>query len=268
MERAENSMRNDPVRAAGVTITDLTFSYEEEREVLCGVTLRIEPGERFGIIGPSGAGKSTLLLHLNGILTPGRGTVEIGGLPVDRESIAEIRQKVGLVFQNPDDQLFNLTVEDDVAFGPLNLELSSEEVSACVEEALAEMNLLGFEELSSHHLSYGERKRVALATVLAMRPEVVAFDEPFSNLDPAMVEHLIDIIGSLPATVIIVSQSILPVIASCDRLAVLNRGRLVATGSTREIASDRALLRHCGLDFHFYCDVCHELNLLQGGTDV
>lgn len=252
----------------GVTISGLSFSYEQDRKVLNGIDLQIEPGERFGIIGPSGAGKSTLMLHLNGILTPDEGSVIIGDLEVNRESIAEIRQRVGLVFQNPDDQLFNPTVEEDVAFGPLNMGLKQDEVQQRVAEALEEMNLKGFEDHSSHHLSYGERKRVALATVLAMKPEVVAFDEPFSNLSPGMVEHLIKTIKELQATVIIVSQSILPVIATCQRLAILREGRLVAVDATKEIAMNRDLLRESGLDFHYYFDVLKELSQHDGVSDV
>ena len=268
MEERKGNGMGSTVRPSGVTITDLTFSYEQGIKVLDGVGLRVEPGERFGIIGPSGAGKSTLLLHLNGILKGQTGTVRIGDLEVVRDTAAEIRQRVGLVFQNPDDQLFNPTVEEDVAFGPLNMGLDPEEVAERVSHALAEMSLQGFEEHSSHHLSYGERKRVALATVLAMRPEVVAFDEPFSNLSPAMVEQLIETVRDLKATVIIVSQSILPVIASCQRLAILKGGRMIATGGVREIASNRELLRECGLDFHFYYDVLDELVQLNGASDV
>lgn len=268
MDRGESGNSTALPGPASVTVSGLTFSYEEGKEVLKGLDLEIGAGERFGIIGPSGAGKSTLLLHLNGILSPGAGGVSIGGLPVVKENLARVRQKVGLVFQNPDDQLFNPTVEEDVAFGPLNMGLGAEEVAERVAEALKSMKLEGFETLSSHHISYGERKRVALATVLAMQPDVVAFDEPFSNLNPEMVEQLIDIMRGLPATVIIVSQSILPVLASCDRLAVLNGGRIEAVGSTREIAADRELLRRCGVDFYFYCEVCSELLDLNGASDV
>jgi len=242
-----------------VSIRDLTFAYTGQDTVLDHLDLEIGPGERFGIIGPSGAGKSTLLLHLNGILRGGTGEVKIGGVPVGEGTLPEIRRRVGLVFQNPDDQLFNPTVEEDVAFGPLNMGLSNEEVARRVEKALGEMNLDGFEKLSSHHLSLGERKRVALATVLAMRPDIVAFDEPFSNLNPAMVEQVISIVTRLDATVIIVSQSIIPVLAVCDRIAVLNEGQIAAVGTVAEIASRRDLLRECGLDFHFYCEVCRDL---------
>jgi cobalt/nickel transport system ATP-binding protein len=245
---------------APVSIRGLTFAYRGREGVLDHIDLEIGAGERFGIIGPSGAGKSTLLLHLNGILRGQAGEVAIGGTPVDDATLPEIRRRVGLVFQNPDDQLFNPTVEEDVAFGPLNMGLSGGEAAGRVAEALGAMNLEGFEDLTSHHLSLGERKRVALATVLAMRPDVVAFDEPFSNLNPAMVEQVIEIVAGLEATVIIVSQSIIPVLAVCDRIAVLNEGRIAAVGPVSEIASRRDLLRECGLDFHFYCEVCRDLH--------
>ncbi len=242
-----------------VEIKNLSFAYGKD-PALKNVSLKIRSGERFGIIGPSGAGKSTLLLHFNGILS-GDGEVKIDGLPVNKESLPEIRRKVGLVFQNPDDQLFNPTVEEDVAFGPLNLGLSRKEAGIRVRETLKQMNLEGFETKASHHLSYGEQKRVALATVLAMQPEVVAFDEPFSNLDPAMVKHLIEIIESLDATVILVSQQILPVMASCHRLAILKDGQVIRVGTPAELAADRGLLKECGLDVGFFCSICKKLDL-------
>jgi cobalt/nickel transport system ATP-binding protein len=241
-----------------VQFLDLKFQYERGRPVLHGINLEINSRERFGIIGPSGAGKSTLLLHLNGLLY-GEGTVRIGGMDVNQNTAPEIRGKVGLVFQNPDDQLFNPTVEEDVAFGPLNMGLKLEEVRCRVDEALREMRLEGYGKKASHHLSYGERKRVALATVLAMRPEIVAFDEPFSNLDPAMVEHLLQIIRRLSATVIIVSQEIIPVAACCDRVGILKDGKIVASGPVYEILGDRDLLRSCGLDISVYESVCKKI---------
>ena len=242
-----------------VEIKNLSFAYGKDT-ALKNVSLKIHSGERFGIIGPSGAGKSTLLLHLNGILS-GDGEVKIDGLPVTKESLPEIRRKVGLVFQNPDDQLFNPTVEEDVAFGPLNLGLSRKEAGTRVRETLKQMNLEGFETKASHHLSYGEQKRVALATVLAMQPEVVAFDEPFSNLDPAMVKHLIEIIESLDATVILVSQQILPVMACCHRLAILKDGQVIRVGTPADLAAERGLLKECGLDVGFFCSICKKLDL-------
>lgn len=244
--------------AASVEIRDLSFDYVDRRGALDGVELSIAAGERFGIIGPSGAGKSTLLMHLNGLLR-GRGRIEIGGVPVDGDTLSQVRRRVGLVFQNPDDQLFNPTVEDDVAFGPLNLGCGREETRERVRAALAHMRLEGFEAKSSHHLSYGERKRVALATVLAMRPGVVAFDEPFSNLDPAMVRQLVETISSLSATAVVVSQQILPAVACCERLAVMENGRVLAVGDARAIAGDRALMRRVGLDLGFTCGLCASL---------
>jgi len=250
-----------PAVSGTVDIRELSFAYEETQPVLEDVDLRIEAGERFGIIGPSGAGKSTLLLHLNGILSPAGGSVHIGGDRVEKGSLERIRSRVGLVFQDPDDQLFNPTVYEDVAFGPRNMGLSAEEVDAAVRRALEHLGLEGMESHSPHHLSYGERKRVALATVLAMRPEVVAFDEPFSNLHPAMVERLVGIIRELSATVIVVSQSILPVLAACDRLALLDGGRIRATGTVREIAARTDLLSDCGMDYTFYCRMCREAGM-------
>jgi len=243
---------------AAVEMKDVRFSYEKGKYALDGISLNINKGECFGILGPSGAGKSTLLLHLNGILR-GDGVVKINGLDVNKKTISDIRQKVGLVFQNPDDQLFNPTVEEDIAFGPANLGLDEAEVRNRVKAALQTLNLEGFEKKTSHHLSYGERKRVALATVLSMQPEIIAFDEPFSNLDPAMVKQLIDTINAFNATVVLVSQAILPTLACCDRLAVLKDGKITALGDAEEIISDRNLLQSCDLDFYFYCDMCRML---------
>ena len=233
--------------SCGIQIRNLCFSYTPDVPVLKNVTLNINPGERFGLIGPSGAGKSTLLLHLNGILT-GAGEIKIGDTPVEKNSLAEIRKKVGMVFQNPDDQLFNPTVEEDIAFGPLNFGFNREVVAERVKDALVAMNLAGFEKSVSHHLSLGERKRVALATVLAISPEVIAFDEPFSSLDPSMVLQLISLIGGLDATIVIVSQSFLPLISCCDRLAVLKEGEIIAVGPKDEIIRDEEMMIHSAVN--------------------
>lgn len=242
---------------AGIHIKHLNFNYAPEKPVLKNISLDIFPGEKFGIIGPSGAGKSTLLLHLNGILI-GEGLIKIGETKIEKKSLPEIRQKVGLVFQNPDDQLFNPTVEEDIAFGPLNFGYSHEEVNTRVKEALFSMNLNGFEKSESHHLSMGERKRVALATVLAINPEVIAFDEPFSSLDPAMVVQLINLINGLEATLVIVSQQLLPLIACCSRMAVIKEGQIIAVGTTDEIVRDEQLLRSSGMDLSFYKKIYRE----------
>ncbi|MFP4367472.1 MAG: energy-coupling factor ABC transporter ATP-binding protein [Bacteroidales bacterium] len=242
---------------AGIHIENLTFSYSPEKPVLNNISLDINPGEKLGIIGPSGAGKSTLLLHLNGILG-GKGKVSVGGTVVEKRNLAEIRRKVGLVFQNPDDQLFNPTVEEDIAFGPLNFGFSIEETDKRVKDALESMNLAGSEKSESHHMSMGERKRVALATVLAIDPEVIAFDEPFSSLDPAMVLQLINIINDLEATIVIVSQSVLPLLSCCSRIAVINRGEITAVGSSAQIIRDKELMRSNGMDLGFYTKICRE----------
>ncbi len=243
--------------SAGIHIKDLNFSYTPEKPVLNNISLDIGPGEKFGIIGPSGAGKSTLLLHLNGILT-GNGIIKIGKTKVEKRSLADIRKMVGLVFQNPDDQLFNPTVEEDIAFGPLNFGYSREEVETRVSDTLEAMNLEGFEASVSHHLSVGERKRVALATVLAINPDVIAFDEPFSSLDHAMVLQLINLIKGLEATLVIVSQSFLPLISCCDRMAILKDGEILAIGPKNEIIKDEDLMRAGGMDLSFYRNICRE----------
>jgi cobalt/nickel transport system ATP-binding protein len=230
----------------------LVFRYGPGKPALDNLSLSVAAGERLGIIGPSGAGKSTFLLHLNGVLLPASGVVRIDGEPVHRNNLMRIRSRVGIVFQNPDDQLFTPTVEEDVAFGPVNMGLSVAETRERVAAALRDMRLEGYEKRSTHELSFGEKRRVALATVLAMKPRVIAFDEPFANLDPAMVEQVVHLIKGLDATVILISQEILPAIASVDRLAVFHEGRIAAAGPALEIARDRPLLRRCGIDFHFF----------------
>jgi len=236
---------------SGIQIENLSFSYTTGKPVLKNISLEVGPGEKLGIIGPSGAGKSTLLLHLNGILA-GDGMIRIGSTIVEKKSLPVIRKQVGLVFQNPDDQLFNPTVAEDVAFGPLNFGYNHQEAGNRVSQALRAMNLEGFENADSHHLSLGERKRVALATVLATSPDVIAFDEPFSSLDSVMVVQLLDIIGKLDATLVIVSQSLLPLISCCDRLAVMVRGGIRASGKKEEILKDESLMREGGVDMDFY----------------
>ncbi len=248
-----------PHEPCGVEAEGLVYRYGDGRTALDGFSVKIKPGERIGFIGPSGAGKSTFLLHLNGILQPASGVVRIGGQEVASSNLREIRSKVGIVFQNPDDQLFTPTVGEDVAFGPRNLGCSEEETAERVRVALTEMRLDGYQHRSTHELSVGEKRRAALATVLAMRPQVIAFDEPFANLDPAMVEQLVGLIRNLRATVLLISQEILPAIASVDRLAVVHKGRIEAIGPALEIARDRALLKRCGIDFHVFAEVWQKL---------
>lgn len=233
----------------------LVFRYADGRLALDDLSLQVAAGEKLGIIGSSGAGKSTFLLHLNGVLLPASGVVRIGGEAVHAKNLRAIRSMVGIVFQNPDDQLFTPTVEEDVAFGPLNMGCGETETKQRVQLALNQMRLEGYEQRSIQDLSFGEKRRVALATVLAMRPRVIAFDEPFANLDPEMVEQLIGLIRGLESTVILISQEILPAIASVDRMAVFRAGRVEAVGPVLEIARDRELLRRSGIDFHFLGNV-------------
>jgi len=244
---------------AGILFDKLSFAYHRDQQVLKDISLEIKPGEKFGIIGPSGSGKSTLMLHLNGILE-GEGKVNIGDLQVSKKNLAEIRRRVGLVFQNPDDQLFNPTVEEDITFGPLNFGFSVEKTRRRMEEVLSALRLSGFEKLTSHHLSFGERKRVALATVLVLEPEVIAFDEPFSNLDPEMVSQLMKMISLMQTTIVIVSQSVLPLVSVCDRLAVLNKGRIIAVDKPKNILKNKEMMFSAGLATDFYCDICRDLH--------
>lgn len=244
--------------AVSVSFKKFSFSYSHDRPVLKEINLEIYAGEKFGIIGPMGAGKSTLILSINGILT-GSGTVLVGDMPVTKKNLSEIRKKVGIVFQNPDDQLFNPTVEEDIAFGPLNFGFSKDDAAKMIDQALTEMNLKGYEKSFSHHLSVGERKRVAIATVLALRPEVIAFDEPFANLDPGMISQLVDIINRIDSTLIIISQSFLPLASCCERLAILNDGEIVASGKTLDILRDEKLLKANGIDLNLYKKICRQL---------
>ena len=229
-----------------VEIENLSFIYPDGCQGLRDISLAVYPGEDLAVIGPNGAGKSTLLLHLNGILR-GNSLVRVCGLPVEEKNLKEIRRKVGLVFQDPDDQLFSPTVFDDVAFGPLNMCYSESEVRQRVARALEGVGLAGYEKRSSHHLSAGERKRIALATVLSLNPQLLVLDEPTSNLDPRSKWSLIELLGRLPVTKVIAAHDLELVRALCPRTVVLDEGRMVAEGSTADILDDLSLLRAHGL---------------------
>jgi len=241
-----------------VDIRGLRYSYPDGTLALAGVDLLIDAGEKVGIVGPNGAGKSTLLLQLNGILTPESGEVRILGTPVVKANFKEIRRRVGVVFQNPDDQLFSPTVFDDVAFGPRNMGLSDSEVQGRVDEALAAVNLQGFEERSAHHLSFGQKKRVATATVISMRPEIWAFDEPSANLDSGTQRMLADFINALDRTAILVTQDLYFAAETCDRLVVLVEGRVEMDGPADEILSQADRLADFNLEFGHYCKICEK----------
>jgi cobalt/nickel transport system ATP-binding protein len=230
-----------------IEIQHLSYSYPDGRSVLKNIDLEISRQESVAILGPNGAGKSTLLYHLNGTLI-GEGRVEILGLPAEKKNLKEIRRRVGVVFQNPEDQLFCPTVFDDVAFGPLNLGLAPEEVKRRVGKALEGVGLTGFEERSAHHLSEGEKKRVALATVLAMDTEILALDEPTDNLDPAGSRSLVERINLIHQTKVIVTHHLSLVLELCERVVLLEEGRKIEDLPTRTLVKDRGLLERFGFD--------------------
>jgi len=226
-------------------VRDLLFAYPDGHQALHGVDLRIEPGERVALLGPNGAGKTTLVLHLNGILAPGAGTVEIAGLSVSRTTVQEIRRRVGIVFQDPDDQLFMPTVREDVAFGPANFGVSGDALAARVAEALAAVGMEDQADRSPLHLSGGQRRRVALATVLACDPEILVLDEPSSNLDPVARRELAEVLLGLGRTMLMVTHDLPYALQLCPRSVILDDGIVVADGPTRELLADGELLaRH------------------------
>jgi cobalt/nickel transport system ATP-binding protein len=226
-------------------VRGVAYAYPGGHQALFGVDLHVHPGERVALLGPNGAGKTTLVLHLNGILTPGAGSVTVSGLPVTGANLLEVRRRVGIVFQDPDDQLFMPTVRDDVAFGPANLGLRGAELDERVVEALSAVGVADLAERAPHHLSFGQRRRVAIATVLAMRPEILVLDEPSSNLDPASRRELAAILRSLDVTVLMVTHDLPYAVELCERSIVLSEGTVVADGATREVLADATFMaRH------------------------
>ena len=240
--------------AAAVHVQGLVYSYPDGSPALRGVDLDITAGERVAVLGPNGAGKTTLILHLNGILLPQAGEVAIGGMPVTKANFKEIRRRVGVVFQDPDDQLFMPTVRDDVAFGPANLGLPGDAVDARVQAALDAVGMDGSGGRPPHHLSFGQRRRVALATVLAMDPQILVLDEPTSNLDPAARRDLADILVTLPVTAVIVTHDLPYALELCPRSVIINDGVIVADGPTRDILGDAELMAANRLELPFGFD--------------
>tara|TARA_B100000809_G_scaffold244659_1_gene270778 strand:+ start:207 stop:1022 length:816 start_codon:yes stop_codon:yes gene_type:complete len=241
--------------AVAIEIRQLTFAYGDGSNVLHDVSFSVSPGERIALLGPSGAGKSTLLLHLNALLPdpPPSGSdadsaaVLIDGLPATAQNANQIRRRVGLLFQNPEDQLFGSTVGRDVAFGPLNLGLDAGEVQARVERALQEVGLEDFADRDTVRLSLGERKRACLAGVLACQPGCLALDEPFANLDPRGCRRLADILALFTGTLLLATHDLDAVRELADRILVLDDGRLCADGPTTTILQDKQLLTQHGL---------------------
>jgi cobalt/nickel transport system ATP-binding protein len=227
-----------------IEISGLSHAYQDGTRALREVWLSVEAGESVGLIGPNGAGKSTLLLHLNGSITnPQAERVRILGLPVARQYLREVRRKVGIVFQDPEDQLFSPTVFEDVAFGPLNLGYGGSELRARVSRALRAVGLTPeLESRLAHHLSYGEKRRIAIATVLAMDAEILALDEPSSNLDPAARRALIVLLQSLPMTKLVATHDLELALDVCQRAVLIDGGRIVADGPIVELLGNSELM--------------------------
>jgi cobalt/nickel transport system ATP-binding protein len=232
-------------------IKDLAFAYPDGNQALYGVNLKVLKGERVALLGPNGAGKTTLVMHMNGIHSTMQGEVFIADELVDaknKESLRNIRSKVGIVFQDPDDQLFMPTVGEDVAFGPYNMGKRGAELDYIVDEALELVGMIEYKDRPPHHLSFGQRRRVAVATVLAMKPEILVMDEPSSNLDPASRRELADIIRSLNVTIIMVTHDLPYAFELCERSVILSGGIIVADGMTGDILRNSDLLSNNRLE--------------------
>jgi cobalt/nickel transport system ATP-binding protein len=238
-------------------ITGLTFAYPDGRQALNNVNLKVDKGERVALLGPNGAGKTTLVMHLNGILISDQGIVKVAGIKVDKENLFEVRKRVGLVFQDPDDQLFMTTVRDDVAFGPLNIGIQGEELNKVVDYALDQVKMKEFADRPPHHLSFGQRRRVAVATVLAMKPDILVLDEPSSNLDPASRRELAEILLNLDVTIFMVTHDLPYALEICPRAAILNNGKIVADGNTRDLLGDEDLMESNRLELPFGMHLDH-----------
>jgi cobalt/nickel transport system ATP-binding protein len=237
--------------SARVEISGVEFAYPDGRVALRGVDLVIEQGERLAMLGSNGAGKTTLALHLNGIHEPTSGSVRIGGVPVSPGTLSEIRRRVGLVFQDSNDQLFMPNVGEDVAFGPANLGFSGEELEQRVSSALSAVGGNELADRPSHHLSGGERRRAALATVLSMEPDVLVFDEPSSDLDGAGRRELVSTLAPLEMTQLVITHDLALALELCPRAVIMRDGRVVADGVTRDLLMDPELLAENRLELPF-----------------
>jgi cobalt/nickel transport system ATP-binding protein len=225
-----------------ISVEGLSYRYPDGTSALTDVDLHIHAGERVALLGPNGAGKTTLILHLNGIHMPQTGSIEVSGTPLDKDSVMEIRRRVGVVFQDPDDQLFMPTVGEDVAFGPRNLGLVGDELDERVQTALNAVAVADLADRSPNHLSFGQKRRAAIAGVLAMQPDIVVLDEPTANLDPAARSELTEVLASLDVTQLIVTHDLLYALEVCERSVIIDSGVIVADGPTRDLLANTALL--------------------------
>ena len=250
---------------------NLSFTYPDGTEALKNVNIQIKKGEKIAIMGPNGAGKSTLFSHFNGLTEPTSGHVEIDGekIKFEREELLKVRQKVGIVFQDPNDQLFAPTVREDVAFGPMNLGLDYDEVNNRITEALNMVGMEGFEDKTPHHLSGGQQKRVAIAGIIAMRPEIMILDEPTAGLDPEGVDKVLNILNKLNnegISIVISSHDIEMVNQFADKIFVLFDGEIIASGDKHQIFSDKDLLKKAHLKAPITTEILYKLK--SHGLDV
>jgi cobalt/nickel transport system ATP-binding protein len=229
-------------------VQTLHFAYPDGHVALRGVSLQLRCGEKVALVGPNGAGKSTFLLHLNGLLNGSQGTIRVANLPVDTANLPLIRARVGLVFQNPDDQLFSPTVQEDVAFGPLHMGLPEAEVKSRVARALEQVGMGGYAGRLSYHLSMGEKKRISIATVLAMEPDILVLDEPTAGLDPRARRGLITLLRGFPITMLVSTHDMLLVRELFPRMVIMDEGLVVADGPTAELMEQPDLLEAHGLE--------------------
>ena len=250
---------------------NLSYTYQDGTEALKNVNLQIKKGEKIAIMGPNGAGKSTLFSHFNGLTEPTSGHVEVDGEKIvyERDDLLKVRQKVGIVFQDPNDQLFAPTVKEDVAFGPMNLGLEYDEVEKRIEESLEMVGMTGFEEKTPHHLSGGQQKRVAIAGIIAMRPDIMILDEPTAGLDPEGVDKVLNILNELNEegmSIVISSHDIEMVNEFADKIFVLYGGEIIASGDKHQIFTDKELLKKAHLKAPVTTEILHKLK--EKGLDV
>ncbi|NOX20033.1 MAG: ABC transporter ATP-binding protein [Nitrospirae bacterium] len=231
-----------------IEFKDVSFVYPDGTEALKDVSFRVVHGEAVAIVGPNGAGKTTLLMLMNGLILPTSGEVLVGEVPVTKKTLPEIRRKVGVVMQNPDDQLFMPTVGEDVAFGPINMGLPEEMVIERVDEALKKVGCLHLKDRPPHRLSGGQKKAVAIAGVLAMKPDILVMDEPSAGLDPRARKALINLLKTFHHSKIIASHDLDLVLELCPRCIVLNSGQVLADGKARDLLLDEKLIDRAGLE--------------------
>lgn len=243
---------------------NLSYTYPDGTHALKNINMEIYKGQKVAIMGPNGAGKSTLFSHFNGLTEPTSGHVEIDGKAIkyDKDTLLEVRQKVGIVFQDPNDQLFAPTVKEDVAFGPMNLGLDYEEVERRVDEALTMVGMEQYMDKTPHHLSGGQQKRVAIAGIIAMRPEIMILDEPTAGLDPEGVEKVLDILNNLNKegmSIVISSHDIEMVNEFAEKIFVLNEGEILESGDKNEIFSNKELLKTAHLKAPITTEILYTL---------